>query len=225
MLGTIVNTLAVIAGSAVGLVFHARLPKRITAMVFQAIGLFTLFIGVKMAWETTSLLILIFSAVIGGILGEALRLEERLNGLADRVRRRLGSESHTFGQAWITATLLFCTGSMTILGSIEEGLGNPPNLLLAKSVLDGFASVALSAALGVGVLLAALSVLAIQGSLTLLAATIQPWVSAPMIAEMTAVGGLMLMGLGLTLLEIKPIKVVSLLPGLLVAPLLALLFL
>lgn len=221
MLGTIVNTLAVIAGSVVGLVFHARLPKRITAIAFQAIGLFTLFIGVKMAWGTTNLLILIFSVVVGAIIGESLRLEDRLTVAADWLKARLGTKSSTFAEGLVTAFLLFCTGSMTILGTIQEGLGMGPDLLLAKSLLDGFSSVALASALGAGVLFSAVPLFALQTTLTLSAGAIQNLVSETIIAETSAVGGLMLMGLGISLLEIKRIRVVSMLPGLVVALLLA----
>ena len=236
MIGTIVNTIAVIIGSAVGLVFHSRLPKRVVAIVFQAIGLFTLFIGIRMAWDTSNLLILIFSVVIGAIMGEALRLEQRLNGLVDRFKPRIGAdsgnfadsgsfaESSSFGEGLITAFLLFCTGSMTILGTMQEGMGLGPDLLLAKSLLDGFASVALASALGMGVLFSAAPLFFLQATLTLSAGTIEGAMSEAMISEMTAVGGLLLMGLGITLLEIKRIKVVNMLPGLVVALILAGLF-
>jgi uncharacterized protein len=221
MIGTLVNTAAVIVGGAVGLLFRARLPERITAGVFQAIGLFTLFMGIKMAWATQNVLVLILSMVIGTVIGEALGLAERVDALAERAKTSLRSKSGTFSQGLITAFLLFCTGSMTILGSIQEGLGLGAELLLAKSVLDGFAAMALAAGLGVGVLVSALPLLLLQGALTLSAGAVQHLFTESMIAEMGAAGGLLLLGLSLGLLKIKEIQVVNMLPSLPLALLLA----
>jgi uncharacterized membrane protein YqgA involved in biofilm formation len=214
MTGTFVNAAAVIVGSAVGLLFRARLPERITAVVFQAIGLFTLFMGIKMAWASENVLVLVLSMVIGAVIGEALGLEQRVDALAERAKGRLRSDSSTFSQGLISAFLLFCTGSMTILGSIQEGLGLGPDLLLAKSVLDGFAAMALAAGLGAGVLFSALPLLLLQGALTLSAGAVQPLVTESMIAEMGAAGGLLLLGLSLGLLDLAEVKVVNMLPAL-----------
>ena len=225
MLGTWVNVAAVLVGSAVGLIFHNSLPKRITHTVFQAIGLFTVFAGLSMAAKTGSFLVMILSMVLGAILGEAINIEARLGRLADRLKAKGAASSNTLFEGFITASLLFCVGSMSILGAIEEGLGGKPNLLLAKSVLDGFSSVALSAGLGIGVLLSAVTVLVYQGGLTLFAGALQPFISEAMISEVTGVGGLLLMGVGLSILEIKAVRVLNMLPALLVAVALAAIFL
>ncbi|HER00061.1 MAG TPA: DUF554 domain-containing protein [candidate division Zixibacteria bacterium] len=225
MLGTLVNTAAVIAGSLVGLLIHAHLPDRLTRIAFQGIGLFTLFIGVRMASETGSLLILIFSMVIGSILGELIDLDKHLGNLSDKLKTKLKSKNEKFTEGLITAFLLWCMGSMTIIGAMEEGFGDPPNLLLAKSVLDGFSSVALAASMGIGVMFAAVPLLIYQGGLTLLASSLRDVMADPVIAEMTAVGGLLLIGLGINILEIKKLKILNMLPALVVAVALALIFL
>lgn len=225
MLGTIVNVATVLAGSTLGLLFHRRLPEKITGIVFQGIGLFTLFLGFSMASKTSNFLIMIFSIVIGSIIGELLSLDSVLDKFSDRLKNRIGSKNDKFSEGLIAAFLLFCMGSMTILGAFEEGLGNSPNLLYAKSLLDGFSSIALSAGLGIGVMFSAIPLLIYQGGLTLFAGWLGEFFSDIVINEMSAVGGLMLIGLGISILEIKSIKVINMTPGLLVAIILAIIFL
>ena len=244
-LGTLINVGAVIAGSLVGLFFHSRLPKRFTTVAFQGIGLFTLFIGFTMAAKTRSLLVLVFSIVLGAATGELLDIERLLNRFGEWLRKKLekktergmeGRESNPdsplptpehsrFSEGLVTAFLLFCMGSMTVLGAIEEGLGGRPNLLVAKSVLDGFASLALAASLGVGVLFSVIPLLVYQGGLTLLAGSLQAVMSDVVVNEISAAGGLILVGLGTTILEIKQLKVLNMLPALAFAGVLAAAFL
>lgn len=221
MIGTIVNTGAVIAGSVAGLLIHRRFPERITKIAFQAIGLFTLFIGVKMASESRNLMILVFSILLGAILGEGLRLQELTERMGNWLKGKVRSDNEKFTDGLVTAFLLFCMGSMTVLGAIEEGMGGKPDLLLAKSVLDGFSSIALAASLGAGVLFSAIPLLLYQGGLTLIAGSVSELLSQAIIHEVTGVGGLMLLGLGINILEIRKIQVMNMLPGLLVAGLLA----
>lgn len=221
MIGTIVNTGAVIAGSVAGLLIHRRFPERITKIAFQAIGLFTLFIGVKMASESRNLMILVFSILLGAILGEGLRLQERTERMGNWLKGKVRSDNEKFTDGLVTAFLLFCMGSMTVLGAIEEGMGGKPDLLLAKSVLDGFSSIALAASLGAGVLFSAIPLLLYQGGLTLIAGSVSELLSQAIIHEVTGVGGLMLLGLGINILEIRKIQVMNMLPGLLVAGFLA----
>ena len=225
MLGTIVNVATVLAGSTLGLLFHRRLPEKITGIVFQGIGLFTLFLGFSMASKTSNFLIMIFSIVIGSIIGELLSLDSVLDKFSDRLKNRIGSKNDKFSEGLIAAFLLFCMGSMTILGAFEEGLGNSPNLLYAKSLLDGFSSIALSAGLGIGVMFSAIPLLIYQGGLTLFAGWLGEFFSDIVINEMSAVGGLMLIGLGISILEIKSIKVINMTPGLVVAIILSAIFL
>jgi hypothetical protein len=224
LLGTLVNVAAVIAGSAVGLLFHAKLPPRLGAIAFQGIGLFTLFLGFTMAAKTRNLLVLIFSIVLGAITGELIDIERHLNRLGEWLKRRLRLGGERFAEGMVAAFLLFCMGSMTVLGAIEEGLGGKPNLLVAKSVLDGFASIALSATLGAGVPFSVIPLLVYQGGLTLLAGSLQGVLSDVVINEMSAAGGLLLVGLGVNILEIKKLKVLNMLPALVFAAALAALF-
>ncbi|MDO9549326.1 MAG: DUF554 domain-containing protein [Candidatus Marinimicrobia bacterium] len=225
MLGTFVNVGTVLLGSAIGLVLHQRLPEKITKIVFQGIGLFTLFLGFTMATKTSNYLIMIFSIVLGAIIGQLLSIDTALDKFSNRLKMKVGSKNDKFSEGLITAFLLFCMGSMTILGAFEEGLGNPPNLLYAKSMLDGFSSIALSAGLGLGVIFSTIPLLIYQGGLTLFAGWLGEFFSEVVINEMSAVGGLMLIGLGINILEIKSIKVVNMLPGLIVAIILATIFL
>ncbi len=221
MTGTLINAGAVLAGSAAGLLLHARLPRKITTIAFQGIGLFTLFLGFTMASKTSNFLILIFSIIIGSIFGELMQLEKRLESFGDFLKRKLKSKNHKFSEGFITAFLLFCMGSMTILGAFEEGLGGKPTLLSAKSVLDGFASVALSAAMGIGVMFSIIPLIIYQGGLTLFAGLLENVLTEHIINEMTAAGGLILLGLGINILEIKKLKVLNMLPALMIAVILA----
>ena len=220
MLGTLVNVGAVVAGSLLGLVIHKRMPEKITKLVFQAIGLFTLFLGFTMAGKTSNYLIMIFSLVIGSIIGELLNIEKQINKLSDWLKAKSGSSNAKFSEGFLTSFLLFCMGSMSILGAIEEGIGGNPDLLLAKSVLDGFSSIALAAAMGIGVLFSAIPLFIYQGGLTLFAGYLQDYLTTPMINELSAVGGVILIGLGINVLEIKQIRVINMVPALFVAVLL-----
>lgn len=220
LFGSIVNALAILAGTAFGLVFRSALPERVTASAFQAIGLVTLWLGISMAGATSNILILVLSIVIGTIAGEFWDLDGKLRSGAESLQRKIGA-SGNFTEGFMAATLLFCMGSMAILGSIEEGLGQWPKLLLTKSLMDGVASVAFAVSLGAGVALSALSVLVYQGSLTLAAGALQPYLTDGMTSEISAVGGIMLIGLSLGILEIKRVKVMNMLPALLVAGILA----
>jgi len=217
MIGTLINVASVTLGASLGLLLRARLPKRLTTIVFQGIGLFTLFLGFDMASKTANPLIMILSIVIGSILGESLDIEKALERFSEFVKKKVKSKESKFSEGFVTAFLLFCVGSLTILGAIEEGTGNKPNLLIAKSVLDGFSSIALAAALGVGVLFSVIPLFLYQGGLTIFASYLAPYMNDALINEMTAVGGLLLIGLGINILEIKQLKVINMLPSLLIA--------
>ncbi|HAQ60706.1 TPA: DUF554 domain-containing protein [Candidatus Delongbacteria bacterium] len=221
MLGTIVNTGAVVGGALIGVLIHSRMPERITKTTFQGIGLFTLYIGFSMAMKTENVLIMVFSIVLGAISGELLDIEKRMEKVSDWLKKKVGSKNDKFTEGFVTAFMLFCMGSMTILGSIEEGLGGKPTLLLAKSFLDGFGAIALASTLGIGVLFSAVPLFVYQGGLTLSAGAIQGYLTDLMISEISAVGGLLLLGMGINILEIKKLKIMNLLPALVFAALFA----
>jgi len=214
MIGTLVNAVTIIIGSVIGLLLHSRLPKKLTEIAFQGLGIFTIFLGVTMALKTSNYLIIIFSIVVGGILGELINLEDKSDRMGNYLKRKLKVGSPTFSEGLVTAFLLYCMGSMTILGAIEEGLGNRPNLLLAKSLLDGFAAIALSSTLGIGVMFSIIPLVLYQGGLTLLTKLLGNYFNELVINELTAVGGLLLIGMGLRVLEIKKIRVLNMLPAL-----------
>lgn len=214
MIGTLVNAAAVIAGSLAGLLFNKKLPEKYVTPVFQAIGIFTLFLGLKMAFMTDHILLMVFSLVFGALTGTFLNIEKGMETLSLYLQRKTKSRHERFSEGLTTAFLLYCMGSMTILGAIEEGLGNPPNLLLTKSVMDGFSSVALASALGAGVLFSAIPLFLFQGGITLFAGFFEEYMTEMLINELSAVGGIMLIGLGFSILKIKKIQVLNLLPSL-----------
>jgi len=164
---------------------------------------------------------MIFSLIIGGVIGETINIDLRIEALSNKLKRAVGSKSNTFTEGLLTAFLLFCVGSMAILGSINEGIRGDHSLLLTKSILDGFSAIALASTFGVGVIFSTIPLLIYQGSITLFANAFQKLFSPVIINELTAVGGLLIVGIGLNLLEIKKIKVTNLLPALLIAILLA----
>ena len=212
-------------GSSIGLLIHSRLPRRITTIVFQGIGLFTLFLGITMAMKTGNFLVMIFSIVLGGIAGELLDVDGRMTRMSDYLKKRIRLKSERFSEGLVTAFLIFCMGSMSILGPIEEGLGKPPNILLAKSLLDAFSSMALAASLGVGVLFSVIPLVLYQGGITLAASYVQSFFTNVLINELTAVGGILLIGLGINILEIKSLKILNMLPSLVIVVILAYFFL
>ena len=213
-LGPLVNAAAVIAGGLIGLALGARLPERMRAIVFQGLGLCTLVIGMQMAFKTASPVMLIFSILLGGLCGEALKLEERFMRLSDRLKKRLRSGNPLFTEGLVNATVLFCIGAMSFLGSFDEGLRGDRTLVYSKSVMDGFSAIALASAYGSGVPLAAVPLLLYQGLLVLFAGLIQPWIGPAALNEITALGGLMVIGIGLNLLNLTQIRLTNMLPAL-----------
>jgi uncharacterized membrane protein YqgA involved in biofilm formation len=225
MYGTLINVAAVIMGSVIGLIFHSKIPKKLTNTAFHGIGLFTIVLGITMAIKTDNFLIMIFSIVIGSIFGEIVDIEKRINHFGEWLKNKLKTKNERFSEGFITAFLLYCMGSMTILGSIEEGIDGTRTLLIAKSVLDGFSSIVLAATMGVGVLFSFIPLLIFQGGLTIFASNMQPVFTEIMINELTAVGGIILLGLGITMLEIKKIRILNMLPSLIVVVILTYFFL
>lgn len=243
MTGTLINVVTVLVGGVLGLIFGARLPERLRQTVVAGLGLFTAAIGVQLFLKTENAIIVLASLLVGGLLGEWWRIEDRLKGLGAYLERRFAGgpqplpvnpaksappegnpspvkeQGSRFIRGFLTASLLFCVGPMTILGSIQDGLTGDYSLLAIKSVLDGFAAFAFASTLGVGVLFSILVILAYQGGISLLAAQAQAVISPAMMAELTAVGGLLLLGLAISsLLELKAIRVGNFLPALVVAP-------
>ena len=225
MTGTWLNVATVLIGGALGLLFGARLPERARQTVFHGLGVFTLLLGVRMFAASEQVILVLLGLLFGGLLGEGLHIEDGLRGLGAWFERRFRGSGPAaegpsrFVQGFLTASLLFCVGPMTILGSIQDGLTGDYTTLAIKAVMDGFAALAFASAMGVGVLFAAVVVLVYQGGLSLLAGQLQGVFSAAMLAELNGAGGVLLVALALSsLLELKRIRVGNLLPALVVAP-------
>jgi len=217
MVGTLVNAGAVIVGSAIGLVFKKALPEKYQTIYFQAVGLFTLLLGIKMSlgMSESNVLLVVLSLVLGGFLGEALKLDQKMDNLGDWIKAKTKSKNDRFTEGLVTAFLLYCMGAMTITGAITEGLtGKTSDILLTKSIMDFFSSIMLASALGIGVLFSAVPLLLFQGGITLLVAVFGKDIPDMIISEMIVVAGIILIGLGINLLEIKKIKIINLLPAL-----------
>lgn len=216
------NTGAVVAGSLLGVVIGKRLPDRIKTIVMQALGLSVILIGLQMALSGTRPLLVIGSLLLGAITGELLDIEGRIAAMGEWLKRRFRSESPTFVQGFVTASVLYCTGAMVIVGAIRDGTVGDPSILYIKSLLDGVASIAFASSLGSGVAFSALSVFVIQGSITLLASKLAFLQGPGVIEAVTATGGLLILGIGINILEIKQIRVGNLVPALAYAILAAL---
>ncbi|HAA75863.1 TPA: DUF554 domain-containing protein [Candidatus Latescibacteria bacterium] len=219
MIGTAINLGTVLAGSGTGLLIGHRIPDRVHETVLKGLGLLTLVIGLKMAFDTQRVTVMMGATLMGVLVGEGLRIQDRLDRLGDRLQRRFQSRGGRFSEAFMTSSLVFCVGPMTILGSIQDGLTGDYQLLLMKSFLDLFSSMAFAATLGVGVVCSAATVLLFQGGLTLAAGTIESVMTDVIVAEMTACGGLTMLGIGLVLLDVARIRVANFLPSLAIAPL------
>lgn len=218
MTGTLLNTATVIAGTAAGLALKSRIPRNFGDELVKVMGLFTLVIGLKNANSSPDLLITLMSVVAGTILGMFLRLDERLNGLGDRLKGRLGPMSEgRFTEGMMAASLLFCIGPMTVMGSISDGLTGDYSVLAMKSVMDGVTSMAMASTMGIGVGFSALVVLVVQGGITLAAGLLQGIMTESMMLHMAGAGGLILMGLGFNMTVKTGVKAGNMLPALFVA--------
>ena len=220
-LGTLANCVAIIIGALLGVFCKRGLPEKWQETMMSSIALCILIIGVQMALKTQNIIIVIFSLVLGAIVGEILDIEAAMNRLGQYLGNKLsqgdGSAAAAIAAGFVNASILFCSGAMAILGSIQDGLAADHTTLFAKATLDGLISLILSANLGIGVILSALSVGIYQGSITLLAGVVGPLVTEPMLVEITASGGIMIMAIGCNMLKISSIRIGNLLPGMLFA--------
>lgn len=218
MIATFINAAAVIVGSLVGLVFNRRIGERVREVLFAGVGIITLVIGMSMALEMQRVLYLALAIVLGGILGTWWGVEDAILRLGDFLRDRFqkSASGSEFAYGFLRASVLFCVGAMTIIGSFRAGVEGDYQLLLTKSVMDGFMSILLTASMGIGVAFSAIVILVYQGGLTLLAASISPWVSELMLSEITAVGGALILMIGINLLDLKHIKTADYIPAILV---------
>ena len=218
--GTLLNAATVLIGGLLGTVLGDRLPERLRENVVRGIGLFLLAMGVKFAIETTNLLFILGAILLGGIVGWLIGVDARLNQLGEALQRRFTrTTTSTVAEGFVTAAIVFCVGPLTFLGSIQNGLTGDASLLTVKSVLDGFTAIALAATLGWGVLLTIPVILLYQGGLALGASLFVGLLTDLQLREMSAVGGLLIIGVGLKLLAIRDVKVADFLPAIIVSPL------
>ncbi|HLL41105.1 MAG TPA: DUF554 domain-containing protein [Rubrobacteraceae bacterium] len=220
MTGTAINVLAVLVGGGVGTIVGSRLPEGMRRTAMQAIGIVTLLIGIQNFLEFDNPLVPLVSVILGLVIGEAIAIDGALKRLGGYLEKRLSKGESPVSRAFVTTSLLFCVGPLTVLGSLEDGLTGDYSLLALKSALDLVAALSFASVLGWGVLLSAGTVLVVQGTLTLSAGLLEEVVTEPMVLAMTATGGVLILGLGIILLEIKEVKVANMLPALLVAPVL-----
>ncbi len=222
MIATIINAVAILLGTVIGLIVKHSIDETFKKAVFTAVGIVTLIIGMSMALETHRFLYLALSLVVGGLVGTALRIEDGILGFGEVLKRRFtrpgaieGGNPH-FAEGFLSATVLFCVGALTIIGAFQAGVEQNYGLLLTKSVMDGFMAILLTAAYGVGVGFSAISILIYQGGLTLLSGLLRPLVSDLLLSEISGVGGAMVLMIGLNLLDLRKIRTADFLPALIV---------
>ena len=215
MPGTLVNAAAIIAGSLIGMLLRRGLPEKIKTVIMQGLGLCIVLIGIRGAVQTENEMVVILSIVIGGLIGSLIGIEKGLDRMGQALQNRLSKAfgASDIGKGFVTASLIFCVGSMAIVGSLNAGLKGDYSMLYAKALLDGVTSMVLSSTLGPGVMLSALPILVYQGGITLLAGLVSPILSDRVVTEMSAVGGLLIIGIGLNMIYDKHLRVGDLLPA------------
>ncbi|MCK5842024.1 MAG: DUF554 domain-containing protein [Candidatus Sabulitectum sp.] len=223
MTGTFVNTATVLAGGLLGTLLGSGLSERIRETVMTGMSLVVIALGIKMTMETSNILIVLGSITIGSIIGEVLHLQRRLDSVGLWLEAATSRSSFlsrgNFSQGFVTASLVFCVGPMTIMGSIQDGLSGDSSLLLVKSVLDGFAAIAFASVMGMGVTFSAITVLLVQGALTLGSSLFSHVLTQNMVSELTATGGVIMLGIAIHMLDLKRIRLANFLPALAIAPL------
>ncbi|WP_429085077.1 DUF554 domain-containing protein [Brassicibacter mesophilus] len=213
VLGTVVNVITIITGSLVGVFLKNRFKENYRNTIMNGLGMIVIIIGLMSALKTEDILLVIMSVVIGSIIGEWIRIEDRLENLGNMLERKAGQGSSNFSKGFVTASLIYCVGAMAIVGSLESGLTGNHQTLFAKSIIDGVSSIIFSSTLGIGVAFSAVSVFVYQGIITLSASFAKEFLIESVIREMAAVGGILIIGIGINILEIKRIKIGNMLPA------------
>ncbi len=213
MFGTIINAGAIIAGSLIGILFRGGIPEKYRMTVMHAMGLAVILVGVKAALKTDALLIVIISLGLGSLVGEWIRIEDRLEMMGTWLEGRFSQHGDGISQGFVTTSLLFCVGAMAIVGSLESGLSGNHQTLFAKSMIDGITAIVFASTMGFGVIFSAVSVFIYQGAITLSAAYMKQFLVPEVVAQMSSVGGLLIVAIGLGLLDIKRIKIGNMLPA------------
>lgn len=226
MLAVVVNAVAVLVGSLIGIVFKKGISDKLTNAIMKVMGLVTVFIGVQSAIKSQDTLCVIICLVLGTVIGELIRIDDGINNLGNVVKSKFvknESKESRFTEGFVTTCILFCVGSMTIVGSLQAGINHDYSILFAKSVMDFVSSIVFAAAMGLGVVCTSAFVLVFQGAICLLATALSSALTDAVVVEMTAIGGVILIGMAVNILELHkegaPIKVANMLPGILLPPL------
>ena len=212
--GTVFNSITVLFGGTLGLLIGKFIPERLQSAIFNCLGLFTVYVGINMSMGTKDSIAVLLSLVLGTVTGDLLGIEDKLNNLGDTIKKKLHTSDSGFTQGFVSATLLFCVGSMAIIGAFNDGLRHDPELLITKGIMDGIAASLFAGSLGIGVIFSVVPMFIYQGGLTLLAIYISPFITQEMYANISGIGGLMIMGIGLNLMRITKLKLGDMLPGL-----------
>ena len=216
MKGTLVNTVAVLVGSGLGVLLKTGLAEKYKETVMQTLGLAVGIIGIKMALASETFIMVILSLVIGSIMGEYFTLNKKIDNLGQKLTAKCGEKYGDVGVGFVTASLIYCIGAMAIVGALQDGINGDAGILYAKALLDGISAIVFAATLGIGVSLSAISILVYQGSITLLAGVLQPLLIPAVITEITATGGVLIIAIALSMLNILKIRIANLLPSMLV---------
>lgn len=224
-LGTFVNVICIIVGGFIGILAKKGIPDRFASLIMSGIGLVTMVIGIGFALPSNNILVVIVSIVIGGMIGEWIDLDAKLEKGANAIKGKVKGENSRLAEGIVTATLLFCVGSMAIMGALDSGIRGDHSILFTKSVMDGISSALFASSMGLGVILSAIPLLIYQGLITLMASLLEPILTPAVVTELNAVGGILLLGLSLSVLDIKRIKVVNLLPALVIVVIVTSIFL
>ena len=212
--GTVFNCITVLIGSSLGLFIGKFIPQKLQTTIFNAMGLFILYVGISMSLSTKHSIAVLLSLVLGAITGDLLGLEEKLNSLGDTLKAKFHASDSGFTQGFVSATLVFCMGSMAIIGAFNDGLRHDPELLITKGIMDGISSVLFAGSMGLGVVFSVFPMFIYQAGLTFLAVWAEPFITAEMYANISGIGGLMILGIGLNFLKITSLKLGDMLPGL-----------
>ncbi|WP_130806006.1 DUF554 domain-containing protein [Senegalia massiliensis] len=213
MIGTIVNFLTILLGGIIGVNIKEGLKEEYKQIIMDSLALIVIVIGLTSALKSESILTMIFSLIIGVIIGESLKIDKKLNKLGEFLERKLGRNDSNFSKGFVTTSLIFCVGAMAIVGSLESGLTGNHNTLYAKSVIDGMTSIVFASTLGIGVAFSSFAVFLYQGSITILASFLTDFLIDPVVLEMSAVGGILISAIGINILGLKEIKVSNMLPA------------
>ena len=213
MLGTIVNSITIIIGAIIGVIIKKGIKESYKTIVMDGIGLSVIVIGIMGAIKSENIILVIISIALGGILGELIAIEKKLDNLGNSLEKRLGAKDSNFSKGFVTASLIFCVGAMAIIGSLEAGIQGDYSTLFAKSIIDGITSLIFASTLGIGVAFSSISVFIYQGIITFFANSVKDLLTFEVIREMSAIGGILIMGIGINILGLKKIKVGNLLPA------------